>query len=610
MFKVLVGYPSPTEEFVIVERMTGTLEAVQTVIGPEQLLEQQEAADAVYVDPALIEYAVALVGATRDPTSVGLDDVVPYVLYGASPRAAINLILAAKALAFVRGRAYALPQDVRDLALDVMRHRARALVRGARRRRVRRRSARPDRGGRSGPDVPLHDYDRPVGHAAAHSTTPERILQRLDWRVLRRLDGLLQGDYRTMFYGAGRRLRGPARVRAPTTTCAGSTGTSPRAWRRRSCASTSTDREVTAWLLLDRSHSMQFGAFDRPKDLVLTEFVATLARLFTRGGNRVGAILFNNQIERIVEPRSGRNQVLRIARDLLRPAAATTGTATDLSILLRTGMSSIRRRSLVFIVSDFISEPGWERPLGLLAQRHEVVAIRLWDPREVELPDAGFIVMEDAETGEQLFVDTSDPRFRRRFREAAGLVRNSCAVETKRAGVDLLLDVDRRRSRARRSFAWSSVGRRRGADVVHLAVHALVAAWLSRCSWSRIGDCCSAGRVSKRSSGRWVSCTPRPGSRSGGGATCRLRCSSWERPSCSSGWRDPSPTIDLPRREGTVILAFDVSNSMIADDLEPTRAAAAKDAAPRVRCRAAVEHQDRRRRVQQHGRSSCNHRPM
>ena len=123
MLKVLVGYPTPTEEFVIVERMTGTLEAPQQVIGTPELLQLQRAADRVYVDPALIEYAVRVVGATRDPASVGLRDLARYVTYGASPRASINMILSAKALAFVRGRDYALPQDVRDLALDVLRHR-------------------------------------------------------------------------------------------------------------------------------------------------------------------------------------------------------------------------------------------------------------------------------------------------------------------------------------------------------------------------------------------------------------------------------------------------------------------------------------------------------
>ena len=123
MLKVLVDYPTPTEEFVIVERMTGTLEAPHQVITTAELLQLQQAADKVYVDPALMEYAVRVVSATRQPDSVGLRELIPYITYGASPRASINMILSAKALAFLRGRDYALPQDVRDLCLDVLRHR-------------------------------------------------------------------------------------------------------------------------------------------------------------------------------------------------------------------------------------------------------------------------------------------------------------------------------------------------------------------------------------------------------------------------------------------------------------------------------------------------------
>jgi MoxR-like ATPase len=123
MLKALVGYPTQTEEFVIVERMTGAFPAVQRVLSNEQLLELQEAADTVYVDPALIEYAVRLATATRKPKEIGLGELEHYIMFGASPRASINLILTARALAFVRGRDYVLPQDVLDMALDVMRHR-------------------------------------------------------------------------------------------------------------------------------------------------------------------------------------------------------------------------------------------------------------------------------------------------------------------------------------------------------------------------------------------------------------------------------------------------------------------------------------------------------
>ena len=123
MLKVLVGYPSSTEEFVIVERMTGLLQAMQKVLTTQQLLDLQNQTDHVFVDSALIEYAVKLVTATRSPKDIGLNELTHYIMFGASPRASINLILTGRALAFVRGRDYVLPRDVSDMAFDVMRHR-------------------------------------------------------------------------------------------------------------------------------------------------------------------------------------------------------------------------------------------------------------------------------------------------------------------------------------------------------------------------------------------------------------------------------------------------------------------------------------------------------
>lgn len=123
MLKVLIGYPTQNEEFVIVERMTSAMTEVQKVLTTDQLIELQKKTDQVYVDPSLIEYSVKLVTATRKPKDVGLPDLQRYITFGASPRASINLILTARALAFLRGRSYVLPQDVLDMALDVIRHR-------------------------------------------------------------------------------------------------------------------------------------------------------------------------------------------------------------------------------------------------------------------------------------------------------------------------------------------------------------------------------------------------------------------------------------------------------------------------------------------------------
>ena len=279
--------------------------------------------------------------------------------------------------------------------------------------------------------------------APASSTTPprrhpdqaEQLLRRLDWQVIRRIDGLLQGDHRALFYGSGTDFADLREYQTHDDVRYIDWNVTARLdvpYVRQYID----DRELTAWLLLDRSTSMAFGQVERTKAVVMTELAATLARLLTRDGNRIGAVLYDNAVERIIEPRGGRRQVLRLARDLLRPASAA-GSATDLSGLFRTGVRTIRRRSLVFVLSDFISEPGWARTLGVLAHRHEVVAVRLWDTREVELVDAGLVVMQDAETGEQLLVDTSDPRFRRRFAAAAAARHEELRSSIRRAGVDL-----------------------------------------------------------------------------------------------------------------------------------------------------------------------------
>lgn len=270
---------------------------------------------------------------------------------------------------------------------------------------------------------------------ARSPTAPEQVLHRLDWTVVRRLDGLLHGEYRTRLYGTGldfadlREYEPGDDVRHIDWNVTARTATP---FVRQYVA----ERELTAWLLLDRSPSMAFGAEDRTKDAVTVDFVAVMSRLLTRNGNRVGAVLYDNAVEAVIEPRSGRNQVLRIARAVMRPAPGA-GTATDLGGLLRVAFDVISRRSLVFVVSDFISAPGWEVGLAQLARRHEVVAVRLVDPREVELPDAGLLVLEDAETGEQLFVDTSDPGFRRRFKEAAAAREERLDAAARRAGVPL-----------------------------------------------------------------------------------------------------------------------------------------------------------------------------
>lgn len=292
----------------------------------------------------------------------------------------------------------------------------------------------------------LHHCQTPVGifkvsemSSSPHSipgASAENILRRLEWTVIRRLDGLLQGDYHTLFRGFGLDLADlreyqyhddvryidwnvTARLQTPYV----------RVYNE--------DREITAWFLLDLSPSVDFGA-QVNKRSVSAEFVAVLARLLTRHGNRIGALFYGDRVDKVIPARSGRRQALHILNGMLSRPDPSRSSATDLGDLLQTGFRVIPRRSLVFIVSDFISIPGWNKPLGHLAQRHEVIAVRLFDPFEMELPDVGFISMRDAETGEQLFVDTHDRSFRKRFAALANTHERNLRSAFGRVGVDAL----------------------------------------------------------------------------------------------------------------------------------------------------------------------------
>jgi uncharacterized protein (DUF58 family) len=198
------------------------------------------------------------------------------------------------------------------------------------------------------------------------------------------------------------------------------------------------DREITAWFLLDLSQSVNFGSTLVRKRNVSADFVAVLARLLTRRGNRVGALYYGDRVEGMIPARSGRRQVLNILHAMHSEQESPASSGTNLGELLRAGENVMRRRSLVFVVSDFISAPGWAEVLGRLAQRHEVIAVRLHDPLEAELPDLGLVVVQDAETGEQLFVDTNDRGFRKRFAAAAAKREADLRAAFREATVDAI----------------------------------------------------------------------------------------------------------------------------------------------------------------------------
>ncbi|MDB5803783.1 MAG: hypothetical protein JWN73_1105 [Betaproteobacteria bacterium] len=291
----------------------------------------------------------------------------------------------------------------------------------------------------SGP-APGEDGERPRFDA-------ESVLRRLEWTVIRRLDGLLQGDYRTLLRGFGLDLADLREYQAHDDVRYIDWNVTAR-MEVPYVREFQEDREVTAWFVLDLSGSVDFGSRKLRKRELAAELAGVLARVLTRHGNRVGALLQGRDggdgaREEVIPVRGGRAQVLRLidrvaAMQVEQPGAKAAGKTTDLGALLQRAQQLIKRRSVVFVVSDFISTPGWEQALGLLARRHEVVAVRLYDPMELNLPPLGLVVLQDAETGEQLFVDTQDSGFRQRFAAQAQAREKNLRESLGRAGVDCL----------------------------------------------------------------------------------------------------------------------------------------------------------------------------
>lgn len=250
---------------------------------------------------------------------------------------------------------------------------------------------------------------------------PEQILARLDWTVIKRLDGQLQGDYRTLFRGSGMELADlreyllqddvrhidwnvTARMQTPYV------------------REHQEDREMTAWFVMDLSGSI--GRADQPqsKRYLATTFVAVLARILTRAGNPVGAMLFAStpqKADAVIPARKGIRHVLHLMDRIAKSVAPEKGDETHLGPMLLQAQALIKRRSTVFVISDFISQPGWEGALSQLARRHEVIAVRLRDPIEMNLQNMGLVFVQDAETGEQLLIDANDPGFLDRFAKLA-----------------------------------------------------------------------------------------------------------------------------------------------------------------------------------------------
>ncbi len=440
MLKVLIGYPSAAEEFVVVERQDRRPAAPQRVLDPDTLREYQRAGRRGLHGPVDHRVCRPARTATRDPAGVGRAELARFVTYGASPRASINLVLAARALAFLRGRDYTLPDDVRDLARDVLRHRIvlsyEALAEdlsaddlllpiidgGPATRR-----APP-----TSPSIMDHDRHADAGAAAAAARVAGRPAAgrpapgRLPQPVPRRWGSTSPTCAST----------------SPATTCATSSGTSPRGWTRPTSASTSRtarSRRGCCSTIPRRWASGRSTGRRTSSSPSWRRRSPTCSLAAAAGSGRSSS---TRTCGRIIPPASGAHPG-PAHRAAPGPATAArsprTGSARTSAALFRAASPALaRRRARSSSSSPTSSAPrAGSAHSALLARRHEVVALQVSDPRESELPDVGSIYVEDAETGEQIFVDTSDAGFRQRLRAAADERQAALEGETRRAGVDL-----------------------------------------------------------------------------------------------------------------------------------------------------------------------------
>jgi uncharacterized protein (DUF58 family) len=277
---------------------------------------------------------------------------------------------------------------------------------------------------------------RPEPPAPAPREPAATLLRRLEWTALRRLDGLLQGGFRTLSRGAGLDLA-DLREYPPSDDVRHIDWNVTARLDNPHVRVFTEDREMSACLIADGSGSMDFGSTLRTKRAVQSEFIGLMALLLIRHGNRVGGLLGGTGNAGWLPARGGRAQVMHLLQQLQMHPAAAAGDE-GLAAWLQAAGRGLRRRSTIFVVSDFISPPGWERPLARLAERHDVIAVRLVDPLEQALPDVGLLTLRDAETGEQMLVDTHDRLFRQRFARAAAVREATLRESFAAAGADAL----------------------------------------------------------------------------------------------------------------------------------------------------------------------------
>jgi uncharacterized protein (DUF58 family) len=268
----------------------------------------------------------------------------------------------------------------------------------------------------------------------------EALLQQLEWTVFRRLDGLLQGDHKTLFRGSGLELADLREYQAHDDVRHIDWNVTAR-MQTPHVREHQEDREINAWFLLDLSGSMDFGSANITKRQVMMNFVGVMAKLLMKRGNRLGALILNPAEPdgfKYIPPRMGRRHLLHVLHVLETSPNTQQVHQTNLNAWLARANGMIKRRSSVFVISDFMGPSNWATELSALGRRHDTVAARLFDPAEMNLPNAGLMLLQDSETSEQLLLDTANSKFRNQYMQLMAARESELATCFAQAGVDAL----------------------------------------------------------------------------------------------------------------------------------------------------------------------------
>ena len=402
MLKTIVDYPTVEEEKLIIrENLQGVMPTVTPVTSADAIMKAREVVNQVYIDEKIEQYIADIVFSSRYPERYKLTELKGLITYGGSPRASINLAKAARAYAFIKHRGYVVPEDVRAVAHDVMRHRIGL-------------SYEAEAANVTSEEIVskiINQVEVPYTKGALMETSDILSkVRKIEIKTKGLSRNIFAGQYHSAFKGRGMEFSEVREYQYGDDVRDIDWNVTAR-FHRPYVKVFEEERELTVMLLIDVSGSLNFGTSTQLKRDLVTEIAATLAFSAIQNNDKIGVIFFSDRIEKYIPPKKGRKHILYIIRELLdfQPESRRTDIAMATAYLTRI----MKRRCTSFIISDFYDRKDFLLEMEIANRKHDVVAIQVYDQRAKELPNVGLMNVLDAETGHEMLIDTSSKKLRR-----------------------------------------------------------------------------------------------------------------------------------------------------------------------------------------------------